>query len=165
MGDTSARGMNSQCSRRTEIEELLFRSMRSFDDKDWDAMRECLAESIHCDYSSFRGTPPGDIARDDYIGQRAIALAALKTQHNLSNLSIEGTETHAEAICNYAILRFAPDFDGTPARFFHSYGQYQFGVVMTDNQWRIISIRQSLLVSDGNPELHAGARSKQGKFR
>ena len=150
--------MSNQGLRRIEIQELLFRFMTSFDDKDWDAMRECLAESIHCEYSSFRGTVPGAIARDDYIGQRAIPLASLKTQHNLSNVSINGSEMYAEARCNYAILRFAADFDGTREKFFHSYGQYQFGVVKTHNQWRIISIRQSLLVSDGNPDLHAGAR-------
>jgi 3-phenylpropionate/cinnamic acid dioxygenase small subunit len=142
---------------RVEIEELLFRFMASFDEKDWDAMRACLADTIDCDYSSFRGTPRATITREEYVEQRKTALSLLKTQHNLSNLSISATERNAEVRCNYAILRFHPDFDGAREKHFHSYGAYRFGVVGTLDGWRIASITQTLLMSDGNPSLHPGA--------
>jgi 3-phenylpropionate/cinnamic acid dioxygenase small subunit len=139
-----------------EIEELLFRFMASFDEKDWDAMRACLAETIDCDYSSFRGIPPGKIAREEYVNQRIAALASLKTQHNLSNLRIVAIETTVKVRCNYAILRFHRDFDGTREKYFHSHGTYLFGVLQVENGWRIASIKQLLLVSDGNSSLHLG---------
>jgi len=41
-----AHGLEGQAA----IAELLFRFAASFDDKDWDAMRRCLAESVNCDY-------------------------------------------------------------------------------------------------------------------
>jgi hypothetical protein len=132
--------------------------MRTFDDKDCDSMRECLAETIHCDYSSFRGTPASEIAREDYVAQRRTALASLRTQHNLSNLSISASANEAEVQCNYAILRFHPDFDGSRDEYFHSYGQYRFKVVQTRAGWSISSITQLLLMNEGNPTLHGGLR-------
>ena len=143
---------------RFEIEALLFRFMRSFDDKDWTAMRACLSDTIDCDYSSFRGTPPSMIARDDYVSLRTTALASLKTQHNLSNITIVGSENTAEVKCNYAILRFHPNFDRSPDQYFHSYGQYRFGLARAEDQWRIASITQMLLTNEGNPALHRGAQ-------
>ena len=121
-------------------------------------MRGCLAETIRYDYSSFRGTPFAEIARDDYVLQRRTALASLRTQHNLSNLSISGSTDEAELRCNYAILRFHPDFDGSRDQYFHSYGQYRFKVVRTAGEWRISSITQLLLMNQGNPALHGGLR-------
>jgi 3-phenylpropionate/cinnamic acid dioxygenase small subunit len=141
---------------RGEIEELLFRFMASLDRKDWDTMRASLAATIDCDYSSFRGTPRATITGEEYIEQRKTALTSLKTQHNLSNLSISATEPNAEVQCNYAILRFHADFDGSREKFFHSYGTYRFGVARTADGWRIASITQTLLISDGNPALHVG---------
>ena len=143
---------------RLEVQDLLFRFMRSFDDKDWDVMRSCLAETVDCDYSSFRGTPPAAVARDEYVALRKASIASLRTQHNLSNLSIEGLEGYAVAKCNYAILRFHSEFDGTREKYFHSYGQYRFGIARSQVGWRIASIKQTLLTNDGNPELHIGTR-------
>jgi hypothetical protein len=139
-----------------KIGELLFRFMRAFDENAWDAMSESLIETIRCDYSSFRGTPPSEIARGDYIDQRRTALTSLRTQHNLSNLSISGSANEAEVKCNYAILRFGPDFDGSPDQYFHSYGQYRFTVVRIGRVWKIASITQLLLTNEGNPALHGG---------
>ncbi len=144
---------------RLEVQDLLFRFMRSFDEKDWDTMRACLADTVECDYASFRGTPPSAISRDDYVDQRKVALASLRTQHNLTNLSltnlsIDGSGIEVVATGNYAILRFHPDFDGSPDQFFHSYGQYRFTVSHHGDAWCIRSIEQRLLMNEGNRDLH-----------
>jgi 3-phenylpropionate/cinnamic acid dioxygenase small subunit len=141
-----------------KIEELLFRFMRAFDEKDWDAMSGCLTEMIRCDYSSFRGTAASDIARGDYVDQRRTVLTSLRTQHNLSNLSISGSANHAEVKCHYVIPRFGPAFDSSPDQYFHSYGQYRFTVVRIGGAWKIASITQLLLTNEGNPALHGGLR-------
>jgi 3-phenylpropionate/cinnamic acid dioxygenase small subunit len=143
---------------RIEIEELLFRFMRAFDDKEWDTMSGCLTEMIRCDYSSFRGTAASDIARGDYVDQRRTVLTSLRTQHNLSNLSISGSANQAEVKCSYVILRFGPAFENSADQYFHSYGQYRFTVVRIGEAWKIASITQLLLTNEGNPALHGGLR-------
>jgi 3-phenylpropionate/cinnamic acid dioxygenase small subunit len=143
---------------RLEIQDLLFGFMRSFDEKGWDEMRACLSETIDCDYSSFRGTPRTTLAREKYVDQRRDALSLLKTQHNLSNISIATFGAQIEARCNYAILRFHPEFDGSRDKFFHSYGQYRFTIVRTGEAWSISSIKQFLLTSEGNPALHGALK-------
>ena len=39
--------------KRFAVLELLFRFMRTFDEKDWTGMETCLAPKVYCDYSSF----------------------------------------------------------------------------------------------------------------
>lgn len=143
---------------RFTIQDLLFRFMRTFDEKDWDGMRTCLHETVDCDYSSFRGTPPTKLTRDDYVDQRKAALSLLTTQHDLSNIVMITRGDRIEVKCNYAIRRFHPDFDGSRDTFFHSYGQYQFMVVLLGEVWKISPIKQFLLMSEGNPDLHGGLR-------
>jgi 3-phenylpropionate/cinnamic acid dioxygenase small subunit len=143
---------------RFAIEDLLYRFMRSFDDKDWATMRGCLADVIDCDYSSFRATPPSQITRDEYVSLRQAALASLKTQHDLSNIAMLMFGSQVEVRCNYAILRYARDFDGSPQTYFHSYGQYRFTMSGSPTGWRIASIAQTLLTNEGNPALHPGAQ-------
>jgi 3-phenylpropionate/cinnamic acid dioxygenase small subunit len=139
---------------RFEIQDLLFRFMRSFDEKDWFAMRACLGETIYSDYSSFRGVPPTTITRDEYTKLRSDALSLLKTQHNLWNISIMTSESEVRVMCNYTILRFHPDFDGSRDKFLHSYGRYHFLVGRIGENWSISSIKQLLLTSEGNSKLH-----------
>lgn len=141
-----------------EIQETLFRFMRAFDNKDWQDMHNCLDETIYCDYSTFRKEKPGEVTRDKFIALREKALADLKTQHNLTNLSFTLFEKRAEVLCNYAIYRFHPDFSGSQEHFFHSYGQYHFGLVRNDGDWRIATIVQTLLISDGNEKLHGALK-------
>jgi len=143
---------------RFAIHDLLFRFMRTFDEKDGDGMRTCLDATVDCDYASFRGTPPTTITRDDYAEQRKAALALLKTQHDRSNITMITRGDRIEVKCNYAIRRFHPDFDGSRHTFFHSYGRYQFTVVRLGEVWTISAIKQVLLTSEGNPDLHGALR-------
>jgi len=140
------------------IQEVLFRFMRAFDNKEWNDLHEYLLETIHCDYSSFRAEKPAEIERNAYIAKRKSDLSELKTQHNLSNLSININGKLAEVKCNFAIYRFHPAFQGSKEHCFHSYGQYQFGLHEEDSGWKISSITQKLLINDGNPELHGVTR-------
>ncbi|HEY5039986.1 MAG TPA: nuclear transport factor 2 family protein [bacterium] len=140
------------------VQELVFRFMRTFDEKDWLGMKACLTKSVDCDYSSFRGTPPGRITKEKYVAQREKSLSTLKTLHNLSNLSMASIGKSIEVKCNYAILRFHPDFKGSRKHFFHSYGCYRFIAIREGRIWRISAIVQRLLMNDGNPALHGGTR-------
>lgn len=143
---------------RDAINDVLCKFFRSFDTRDWTAMRECLCDRIWTDYSSFRDVAPGEISGDRYVAQREAALAALDMQHNFLNLQIEGGGNTAAAWCNYIIHRFHPEFDGQDDGFFHSYGRYEFGFSRKEGQWAIRRIRQILLRNQGNPEIHGATR-------
>jgi len=101
--------------------------------------------------------------RELYVDQRRDALSLLKTQHNLSNILIATFGAQVEARCNYAIVRFHPDFDGSRDKFFHSYGQYRFTAVRTGEAWSISSIKQFLLTSEGNPAFHGALTSRPAR--
>ncbi|MBS0351684.1 MAG: hypothetical protein JSR33_10970 [Proteobacteria bacterium] len=49
---------------RHDIQEVLFRFMRSFDIKDWDMMTVCLDDRIYCDYSDLRHEPASWVLRN-----------------------------------------------------------------------------------------------------
>ena len=141
-----------------EIHNLLCSFQQAFDDRDWDLMRESLADRIFTDYSSFRNTPGETLAAEEYIAKRKSALAGLNTQHNFSNLQVEVDGDRARGRCNYVIHRFHPDFQGEPDKFFHSYGHYLFEFERSSASWKITSITQKLLMNHGNPQLHGGIR-------
>jgi hypothetical protein len=142
--------------KRFAVLELIFRFMRTFDEKDWTGMKACLTPKVYCDYSSFRGEPPARISREDYCAKRRAALSALLTQHNLSNITMTSLTKSIEVDCNFSILRFKPSSPGAKEDHFHSYGRYQLTVVQKGSIWRITSITQHLLRNDGNPRLHVG---------
>jgi hypothetical protein len=141
-----------------QIHNLLCLFQQAFDDRNWELMRECLADRIFTDYSSFRKTPAETLAADEYIARRKSALEGLRTQHSFSNLLVEVDGAWARGRCNYVIHRFLPDFQGEPDKFFHSYGHYLFEFERAQAGWMITSITQELLKNHGNPQLHGATR-------
>jgi hypothetical protein len=142
---------------RLEIHDLVCRFMQAFDDKDWALLRACLADVVFCDYSSLRGTPPGEEEAAQYVARRQAALSSLRMQHDFSNLRVEVDGARARGRCNFVIHRFAPDFNGSAEQFFHTYGHYRFDFTREPSGWRIRGITQVVLQSHGNPALHSGA--------
>jgi hypothetical protein len=122
-------------------------------------MRSYLTDPVDRDYASFRVTPPSPIPSHKYVVQGKQGLALLRTQHNLSEVLVTSSRTKVEAQCNYAILRFHPEFDGSRDQFFHSDGQYRFTTVRIGRLWRISSIEQRLTMSEGNPSRHGAVRN------
>ena len=141
-----------------QIHDLLSSFQRAFDDRDWDLMRDCLADRIFTDYSSFRNTPAETLAAEEYIARRRSALADLRTQHNFCNLEIAVEGDRARGRCNYVIHRFHPGFQGEPDKFFHSYGHYLFEFERSRSGWKIAAITQKLLKNHGDPRLHGATR-------
>jgi hypothetical protein len=154
--------MSEATTHTLAIGDLLARFFQSFDDKDWLEMRNCLADEVFADYSSFRDRPAGTIPADAYVDQRRRALQALVMQHNFLNLRVEvhPDARHATARCNYIIHRFHPAIVGGGDGYFHSYGHYRFTFVNLAGAWRIRGISQHLLQNSGNPELHGATRTQ-----
>ena len=79
---------SGHAERWMQVHELLCRFQSAFDEHDWDALAACLAPRVYTDYSSFRGTAPATVDRDEYVGLRRAALSTLRMQHGFSNLRV-----------------------------------------------------------------------------
>jgi len=136
-----------------QVSDLICRFQQAFDRHDWNAMRACLDDDPFVDYSSFRGTEPERISADEYVRLRQQALSNLLMQHNHSNLAVRlHSDERASATCNYQIFRFERHGD----RQFHSFGTYEFGLVLRRSEWRISSITQHLIQNEGDQSIHGG---------
>lgn len=141
-----------------QIQNLLFKFMRSFDEKNFEIMRNCLSEELSLDYSSFRKNYPTKQMSREYCDKRKESLQNLITQHNLSNIIIEEQENREsfKVYCNFIIYRFADSFPNDKKSFFHSYGQYEFKLRQNSNKFEIYSITQKVLMSEGDKSIHKG---------
>jgi hypothetical protein len=130
---------------------------RAFDERDWIAMRLCLADILTTDYSSFRGTPPARLTAEEFIRLRQNGLAGLRTQHLCFNHLVTSEAERAHCRCDFIIHRWPEQ--AADARFFHTYGYYGYGLVsIAEDRWLIESITQSAVHSEGSPELHGAHR-------
>jgi hypothetical protein len=143
---------------RQAVVDTLSRLCRAIDERDWRAMRLCLADTLDTDYSRFRGTPPAQLTADEFVRLRQSGLAGLHTQHLSFNhlVALEGQRAHCR--CDFIIHRWPVQSDDH--RFFHTYGYYHYGLISTaEESWNIDSITQFAIHSDGSPELHGAHRS------
>jgi len=134
--------------------------MRSFDEKNFESMRNCLCQEIFLNYSSFRNEVPTTYTSTEYCEKRRESLAPLITQHNLNNLIIKINDNNLSAniTCNFTIYRFLSEYNGDKSEFFHSYGQYEFEVKFHEKKWKISSIIQKIIMNEGNKNIHSGVK-------
>jgi hypothetical protein len=137
------------------IRQLVSRFANSFDLKDWEALKSCLTESLYTDYSSLRGTPPETMTRDRFVELRRSALDALRTHHLLGNLETELSGAGGAARVSAVIFR-----KSASGEVLNTHCIYELEVVHAAGTWRISSIIQRVLWSDGNPEIHRGVLTR-----
>lgn len=133
-----------------EVIQLIESFCRSFDQKDWALMAECLAENLEVDYSSFRGVPKQNMRADAYIQHRVIGLEGLRTEHRTSGYAISQTGSDISCQCDFEILRYKIGSD----KYFHSYGKYTFGMERVNAPLKIAKIRQVVDRSEGDKAIH-----------
>jgi hypothetical protein len=133
------------------LQELVARFANSFDLKDWGRLGQCLADTLHTDYSELRGTAPETMTRDQFVQLRRSALQELQTHHLAGNLEIDLTGKSANLKVSMVIYRRnqAGETLNTHCLYFMKAEQGQDG-------WRINSIRQKVFMSDGQTEIHKG---------
>ncbi len=141
---------------RAEVAQLVTTFANSFDLKDWDELRRCLAEDILVDYSDLRGTPPERLSATEYVRSRQTALEELQTLHLLSNQEIELGRRKARSRTAFVIYRRAPSEQGV--RKFDTYGYYEHDFCKTEDGWKICAIRQRVLWNEGDSSIHPGTQ-------
>jgi len=133
------------------IRTLIARFANAFDLKAWDALDACLTESLHTDYSDLRGTPPETVSRQRFVELRRAALDHLATHHLSGNydVAVEGDR----ARCRASMMIWRRDDGG---RVLNTHCLYDFELSRSAAGWRISSITQRVLWSDGDWAIHSG---------
>jgi hypothetical protein len=140
---------------RDAVRDLVIRFANAFDLRDWNVLRACLAPEVFVDYSAFRGDPPATITAESYVAARISALAALRTQHLSTNHQVTLSGDRAECFSAFLIHRISP----ASGEAFDTAGHYWHGCARTPDGWRIDRIRQTVLWTRGNPEIHGAFRT------
>jgi len=131
----------------------------SFDSKDWSQMKNCLADELELDYSSFRGTPPYISSSEEYIEKRTIGMQGLQTKHHSSDYKVTNSGEEYHCTCQFKIKRFAESWTEQGDDYFHSYGKYEIGLSKIEGRLRIFRIKQILDRNEGNPQIHGAFRT------
>lgn len=134
-----------------QLQQLCNQFANCFDLKAWDELETCLASTLHTDYSDLRGTPPDTMSNVHYVELRRTALHALATHHLMSNHQITVGGKHARMKVSAIIWR--KDVNGATL---NTHCVYLFEAEKIANQWKISSITQKVLWSDGDTAIHAG---------
>jgi hypothetical protein len=132
------------------LSNLIARFALSFDMKDWGALRDCLADRVHTDYSDLRGAPAATVDADDYVRARRDALEHLLLHHVVGSAEI--VIRGASATCRAAMMIWRKSGEET----FATHALYTFGA-RKDASWKLDAITQKVLWNDGSPTIHGGA--------
>jgi hypothetical protein len=132
-----------------KIQELIPRFANSFDTKDWDILKDCLADSVYTDYTDLRGTPPETISAAAYVKSRQESLQHLTTHHLSGNYEIQYADT-LQATCRASMIIWRKSGDAQ----FTTHCVYMFRLKKINSEWKIAGITQKVLWNEGNPAIH-----------
>lgn len=138
---------------RQDIHNLISRFANSFDSKDWDTLRDCLADEIYTDYFDLRGTPPETVTREAYVLSRQESLKNLTTHHLTGNYDIQYTDNQ-QAACRASMIIWRKAGDAQ----FTTHCIYNFRLRRARGGWKIAGITQKVLWNEGNPAIHKTTR-------
>ena len=132
------------------LQGLVARFANSLDLKDWERLGQCLAATLHTDYSDLRGTPPETMSWKEFELRRA-ALEELETHHLTGQSEIDVTGPTANMTVSMVIYR-----RNAAGKTLNTHCIYFFGAVKEQGIWQIASIRQKVVMSDGDADIHKG---------
>jgi hypothetical protein len=142
---------------KSEIVEIILRFAYALDNQNWALLRDCLASQLDTDYTDLRGETRRIVSAEDFVAQRTKDLAGLKTQHMSTNHLVSIHANQAECTSCFLIHRIDPTRmpDGNN---YDTVGHYTHGLIRTNQSWRIDRIKQTVLWSRGNPDIHGALR-------
>jgi hypothetical protein len=122
------------------------------DQRDWGAVRACLAPRVHFDMTSLAGSAPADRTAEEIIAGWEEGLRPIEAvHHQAGNYRVEIDGERARAFCYGIALHYRRTRSGRNTRTF--VGSYDFGLRELDGAWRIDAFRFNLKYLDGNLDL------------
>lgn len=142
---------------RADIVDTVLRFFYAIDMQNWRLLRSCLAETLDVDYTDLRGEPRQLVFADDFVASRAKDHSGLRVQHMSSNHLVTMTANTAECTSCFLIHRINPTLP-KETNAFDTSGHYVHELIQTPNGWLINHIKQTVLWSRGNPQIHGAFR-------
>ncbi len=136
-----------------KIHQLIARFANSFDSKDWETLKGCLADRVYTDYTDLRGTPPETVSREAYVASRQESLKSLTTHHLSGNYEIQHADAQ-QATCRASMVIWRKSGEAQ----FTTHCIYIFQLKRLHSGWRIAGITQKVLWNEGNPAIHSAAK-------
>ncbi len=125
-----------QIFERGEIIAVINQLFISTDDKDWDGVRECFADTVLFDMSSMGGGEPEKKSAQEIIDGWKEGLAEIdQVHHRSSNFIINVQEESAYAFCYGIAMHYTKTESGGKVRSFT--GSYDMHLAKDGNKWRI----------------------------
>jgi SnoaL-like domain len=126
----------------------------STDNRDWEAVKACLAPRVHFDMTSLAGGEPADLTPEEIAGTWEKGLAPVKAvHHQAGNYRVTLDGDRADAFCYGIAFHYLPNDSGRNTRTF--VGSYDFHLEKDGSAWRIHRFRFNLKFLDGNLNLES----------
>jgi len=144
---------------RSKIIDIIVGVANAMDEKNWQKLRQYLANEIEIDYSEFRGKPPQQITAEEYVQQRVESLASLKTLHISTNHEVTVGKDGAECLSAYRIYRVDQTCKLGQDRL-DTAGNYAHRLIQVEGDWRVTAIKQTVVMMSGNRHIHRALRNR-----
>jgi hypothetical protein len=138
------------------IVDVITRLFIATDERDWAAVRACLAPSLHVDMSSAGAGPAGPMSAEALVRGWETNLRPLEAiHHQAGNFRVTVAGERASAFCYGIATHYRPTSSGRNTRTF--VGSYAFDLaLLSPEEWRITSFQFHLKYLDGNLTLEQG---------
>ena len=149
---------NKQTSELTNLiekENVLNRVNTLFvetDNRNWDLVKECFADSVHFDMTSLVGGDPAMLSSQNIVDAWDEGLKSLEAvHHQIGNYIVNVNGNSAEVFCYGIASHYLPNNSGRNVRTF--VGSYNFNLSKINDDWKIDKFKFNFKYMDGNPDL------------
>ena len=134
-----------------DIHNIAFEWAESYDTKDWERLRRCLAPSIRLDFRSLRGVLHEQLSPDEFAGilsgPKLLGDKRMKTQHLLGGAEWErlsdGT-VHVSHQIRVAHQRYVNEDLAVVANKGHAHGVTEHWYRKIEGTWKLEGVRPKL---------------------
>jgi len=146
-----------QLIEKERVKETVNRLFISTDNRDWERVKRCFADSVLFDMTSMTGGEPLTLTPQEIVDGWDKGLKSLKAiHHQAGNYIINMNREGAEVFCYGIALHYLPNKTKQNTRTF--VGSYNFHLQEEGGQWLIDQFKFNLKFIDGNADLEGSAR-------
>ena len=122
------------------------------DNRDWAAVRGCLADQVLLDMTSLAGGRPSKMTGEQVAAAWEEGLRSIESiHHQTGNYRVDVQDEEATAFCYGMASHFRRNRTGRNSRVF--VGSYDLHLIRIEDRWLIDSFRFNLKFLEGNADL------------
>lgn len=144
---------SSELTYLIEKEKVINRANTLFietDNRNWEKVKECFADSVHFDMTSLVGGDPSVLSSQNIVDAWDEGLKSLEAvHHQAGNYVVNLKGNSADVFCYGIATHYLPNKSGKNVRTF--VGSYNFNLSKVKDDWKIEKFKFKYM--DGNPEL------------